>query len=72
MAQNVSTEADIVSSAQKTKGRTKKEHLEKCGDIDNIGDTRKIKKKSFSETTLKQRPTSQSLFANLFSRKVQS
>ena len=68
MAQHLSTEADIISSAVETKERTKTEKPEisedigKCTDIEN---TRKIK--SFSD--MKQRMSSKSLFGNLFNRK---
>ena len=72
MAQNVITEADIISYTQKAKERTKTEHPEQCEDIGksaNMGDTRRMKKRSFSDTTMKQRPSSKSLFTNLFSWK---
>ena len=72
MAQNVCTEANTMTSAQKRKERMKTEHPEKCGDIGksaNMEDTRKIKKRSLSEPTVKQRQSSKSLFSNLFSRK---
>ena len=70
MAQHLSTEADIISSAVETKERTKTEKPEisedigKCNDMEN---TRKIKKKSFSD--MKQKMSSKSLFGNLFNRK---